>query len=44
MCFNSDENDNNILFDLGQIAAVLDFTHNSISRVLSDYTTMAGVL
>ena len=25
------------------MAAILDFTHNAMSKILSDYTTMSGI-
>ena len=33
----------NSLFHLAQMAAILDFIHNSMSKVLYDYITMSGI-
>ena len=41
ICFYSVENYVNLLFDLEQIAAILNFTHNPMSKVLYCQTTMS---
>ena len=33
----------NLMVDLGRMAAILDFTHNSMSKVISDHTTRSGI-
>ena len=33
----------NLLFHLALMAAILDFIHNAMSKVLSDYNTMSGI-
>ena len=43
ICFNSLENDFNLLFDFRKMTTIFDFTDNTISLVLSGYTTMLGV-
>ena len=45
LCFYSVKNDTSInpLFHLAQMAAILDFIHNAMSKVLSDYITMPGI-
>ena len=35
--------DTNILFDLGQMSAILDFTNNAMSKVFSNPTTRSGI-
>ena len=37
------ENDINSLFYLAQMAAILDFFHNAMAKVLSYYITMSGI-
>ena len=37
------KNDINSLFHLAQMAAILDFIHNAMSKVLCDYITMSGI-
>ena len=31
------------MFDLSQMAAILDFTPNAMSNVISDHTTRSGI-
>ena len=31
------------MFDLSHMAAILDFTHNAMSKVISDQTTRSGI-
>ena len=31
------------MFGLSQMAAILDFTHNAMSKVISDHTTSSGI-
>ena len=40
--FYSVKNYINSLFHLAQMAAILDFINNTMSKVLSDYITMSG--
>ena len=42
-CFYFIQNDTNLLYYLAQIAAILDFNNNPMSKVLSDYITMSGI-
>ena len=44
LCFYSVKNDINSLFYLAQMAAILDFIHNAMSKVLSYYITMSGII
>ena len=37
------ENEMNLLLDLEQMAVILDFTHNAMSKLISDHTTRSGV-
>ena len=41
ICLHSVDNYANFVFS--QTAAILDFTHNAIAKVLSNYTTMSGI-
>ena len=43
LCFYSVQNNINSLFYLPQMAAILDFIHNAMSKVLSYYITMSGI-
>ena len=43
LCFYSVQNDINSLFHFGQMAAILDFIHNALSKVLSYYIIMPGI-
>ena len=43
ICFYSVEYDLNVLFDLAEIAAIFDFTHNAMSNVLSGHTTISDI-
>ena len=46
-CYQNHESASSLLnyinFCLSQMAAILDFTHNAISKVLSNHTTMSGI-
>ena len=42
-CYQNHSVDNYINFWFSQIAAVLDFTHNTIAKVLSNHTTLSGI-
>ena len=44
ICLYYVENDMNLLLDLGQMAAILDFIHNAMSKVIADHTTRSGIL
>ena len=41
--FHYVQNDTNILFDLGQMWAILHFTSNAMSKVISNPTTRSGI-
>ena len=41
ICYYSEDNDTNLLFDLDYMAVILDFTHNAMS-VSSGHTIMLG--
>ena len=43
LCPKCYQYDTNILFNLGQMSAILDFTNNAMSKVISNPTTRSGI-